>query len=399
MIKLGWIINKRWYLSSYFPFGLSSAQENYILADVDDLYLYQKIAESIKTQIISGDLKPGSRLPSIREMAIQWHCTVGTVQRAYQELSGKGLVISRSGQGTRVADQIQPAITSAAPLRKAALVHRAESYLLEMLTSGFTLYEIEDAMRQAMDRWRADNREPSPREDRAVRFAGSHDLAITWIAGNFANISPGYRLDLEFSGSLGGLIALSEGRCDFAGSHLWDSESESFNIPFIRRILPGRKIGLVNLAQRRLGLIVPPGNPAAVRGLPDLARGDIKFINRQQGSGTRVWLDHALAELNIPQHAIHGFADEATTHSAVALKIADGEANAGVGLEAAAASYGLEFIFLRHDRYDLVIPYENFQLGPIQALIDWLEQDPARVLISGLGGYDVEETGHLSWIN
>ncbi len=385
-------------MTGNFPTSLSFRPENYILACVDDSYLYQKIAESIKKQIISGDLEPGNRLPSVREMAVQWDCTPGTVQRAYQELNRQGLVISRSGQGTRVADHIQTAITASAPLRKAALVHRAESYLLEMLTSGFALHEIEDAMRQAMDRWRIENKKSAPRIDEAIRFAGSHDLVVTWIASNFANISPGYRMDLEYSGSLGGLIALSEGKCDLAGCHLWDAESESFNTPFIRRILPGRKVALVTLARRRLGLILPPGNRSAVRGLPDLTRGDIKFINRQQGSGTRVWLDHALNELNIHTRDIEGYSDEVTTHSAVALKIAEGEANAGVGLEASAASYGLDFIFLRHDRYDLVIPHENIELMPVKAMIDWLRQGTAKALITGLGGYDVEDTGQLFWI-
>jgi molybdate-binding protein/DNA-binding transcriptional regulator YhcF (GntR family) len=381
-----------------YPIGLSFPSDDYILAGVDDNYLYQKIAEAIKKKIISGELKPGNRLPSVREMAVQWDCTAGTVQRAYQELKRQGLVLSRSGQGTRVTDRIQTAIGASAPLRKAALVHRAESYLLEMLTSGFALHEIEDAMRQAMDRWRIENKESYPRVDDAIRFAGSHDLVITWIASNFANISPGYRLELAYSGSLGGLIALSEGKCDLAGCHLWDVESESFNKPFIRRILPGRRVALVTLARRRLGLFLPPGNQSAVRRLEDLTHEGVKFINRQQGSGTRVWLDHALNELNIETRDIVGYSDEVTTHSAVALKIAEGEANAGVGLEAAAASYGLDFIFLRHDRYDLVIPHENIELRPIRSMIDWLQHESAKTLISGLGGYDVEDTGQLSWI-
>lgn len=307
-------------------------------------------------------------------------------------------MVSRSGQGTRVADQIQPAITSAAPLRKAALVHRAESYLLEMLTSGFALHEIEDAMQQAMDRWRYQSRESVPREDKALRFAGSHDLVITWLASNFSTVSPGYRLDLEFSGSLGGLIALSGGRCELAGCHLWDAESESFNTPYIRRILPGRKVAVVTLAQRRLGFIVPPGNPIGVTGLTDLTRREIKFINRQQGSGTRVWLDHALNRKKIHAGDIHGYIDEVTTHSAVAMKIAEGAANLGVGLEAAADSYGLDFVFLRHDHYDLVIPHEIIILEPVKAMIDWLQLETTKALITGLGGYDVADTGKMTWI-
>lgn len=371
--------------------------EDYILAVVEDAHLYQKISESLKNQILTGKLKPGDRLPSVRAMSLQWHCTVGTVQRAYRELTKQGLIVSRSGQGTKVSDPIQPVINAEKPLRKAALVHRAETYLLEMLNAGFALQEIDDAMRQAMDRWRTETKEPIIKEKNTIRFAGSHDLVVAWIASHYTEIAPGYHLSLEFSGSLGGLIALAEGKCDLAGCHLWDAEREQFNSPFIRRILPGRHIVLVTLAQRRLGLIVPPGNPAGIKGITDLIHPQIKFINRQQGSGTRVWLDYALNHQNIPTEHIRGYSDEETTHSAVARRIAEGGANAGIGLEAAASSYGLDFVFLRNDRYDLVIPQENLHLQPISSLIDWLGTDTAKKAITNLGGYDIEGTGDLTW--
>jgi molybdate-binding protein/DNA-binding transcriptional regulator YhcF (GntR family) len=365
---------------------------------VNEAYLYQTIAESIKRQILSGILKPGDRLPSVREMANQWQCTTGTVQHAYQELARQGLVVSRSGRGTHVVDNIQGAIGSEIPLRRAALVHRAETYLLEMLSSGFSLHEIEDAMRQAMDRWRIESKEPITKEMDAIRFSGSHDLVVAWIASHFADIAPGCRLSLEFSGSLGGLIALAEGKCDLAGAHLWDAESEIFNTPFIRRIMPGRRLVLVTLAQRRLGLILPPCNPLEILDLSDLTRPGVRFINRQQGSGSRVWLDYALEKRNILPSEIQGYTDELATHSAVALKIAEGKANAGIGLEAAASSYELDFVFLRHDRYDLVIPQEKFKLQAIAATIDWLRSNAARAVINTLGGYDVEETGEMTWL-
>jgi molybdate-binding protein/DNA-binding transcriptional regulator YhcF (GntR family) len=373
-------------------------EEAYILAIVDNTFLYKKIAESVKRQILAGTLKPGDRLPSVREMATQWQCTAGTVQHAYQELTKQGLIISRSGRGTQVADSTQPMISSEIPLRKAALVHRAETYLLEMLNAGFALQEIEDAMRQAMDRWRTESKEPIVKDVNTIRFAGSHDLVVAWIASHYADIAPGFRMSLEFSGSLGGLIAMAEGKCDLAGCHLWDAESQQFNTPFIRRILPGRRFALVTLAQRRLGLILPPGNPAKVNAISDLSNPEIQFINRQQGSGTRVWLDHALNQLNIHTRNISGYSDDVTTHSAVARRIAEGKANAGVGLEAAASSYGLDFVFLRNDRYDLVIPQENIQLQPIKSLIDWLGTEAAKTVITNLGGYDTEGTGDLNWV-
>jgi putative molybdopterin biosynthesis protein len=253
-------------------------------------------------------------------------------------------------------------------------------------------------MRQAMDRWRIESKESVSKELDTIRFSGSHDLVVAWVASHFADIASGYRLTLEFSGSLGGLIALAEGKCDLAGAHLWDAESEKFNTPFIRRIMPGRRLALVTLAQRRLGLILPPSNPLGIGDLSDLTRPGVKYINRQQGSGTRVWLDHALDKRNIHPSDIQGYTDELSTHSAVAREIAEGKANAGIGLEAAASSYELDFVFLRHDRYDLIIPQENFKMQAIAAIIEWLRSDAARAVITNLGGYDIEEMGELTWV-
>lgn len=359
--------------------------------------LYLTIAEAIRQEILNGRLKPGDRLPSVREMAERWNCTVGTIQSAYRELFNQGLVISRAGQGTRVAESL-PEVHNA-PMRRARLIHRAEAFLLEVLTGGYSLEEVDEAMRQAMDRWRVVTQEPEERQDQDVlRFAGSHDLAITWLASHFPEVAPGITLDLTFAGSLGGLIALAEGTADLAGSHLWDEETGEFNLPFIRRILPGQRVALITLAHRRLGLILPPGNPAGVSGLEDLTRLGLRFVNRQAGSGTRVWLDTTLRQQGIDTGQIHGYSDEKATHSGVAQAVAEGEADAGIGLEGAALSYGLDFIFLSEDRYDLVVPEEIFESPPIKALVKWLKKAASRRLLKGLGGYDPRESGQVTWV-
>jgi putative molybdopterin biosynthesis protein len=363
---------------------------------MDESHLYKRIAETFRQEILSGRLNPGDRLPSVRQVSERWSCTIGTVQRAYQELVRQGLVTSRAGQGTRVIDR--PAVREETPLRRLTLVHRAEAFLLEVLNSGFTIDEVERAVRQAMDRWRAAEREEAPKEDQVIRFVGSHDLAVTWIASQFGDITGGYILSLNFTGSLGGLIALAEGTTDLAGSHLWDDESRSFNAPFVRRLLPGRKTALVTLAHRRLGLILPPGNPKQVQALEHLARPGIRFMNRQSGSGTRVWLDQALEKAGIPPGEINGYHDEKLTHSAVAQVVAEGQADAGIGLEASALSYGLDFVFLTDERYDLVIMEDTFAVACIQNLLDWLSTAPARRSIENLGGYDARETGHVEWV-
>ncbi len=360
-------------------------------------FLYRQIAESIRQEILHGTLRPGDRLPSVREMATRWHCTIGTVQRAYEELVDQGLVVSRPGQGTHVAAVIPAATVE--PLRRAALVQRAEAFLLEVLTAGYTETEVEQAIRLALDRWRTLSRQLAAWPEHTLHFVGSHDPAVAFITAHFADVAPGYVPHLTFAGSLGGLIALAEGEADLAGSHLWDEESDTYNAPFVRRLLPGRRVALLTLAHRRLGLIVSPLNPAGITSLADLTRPGLRFVNRQPGAGTRVWLDAHLRRLGLAPEHIAGYELEARTHSEVARTIAEGRADVGLGVEAAARAYGLDFLPLTTERYDLVIPAEIWSRPPVQALARWLTTDEASTRIKALGGYDVRQTGRVEWLN
>ena len=132
--------------------------------------LYRKIANSIRLEILEGRLKPGDQLPTIRELTEQWGCTQGTVQRAYQELAREGLVTSRSGLGTRVASM--PTSRADIPLRRTTLIHKAESYILEAVNSGFTPAEIEQAFQHAIDRFRVAEAEPVGHSESELRFLG-----------------------------------------------------------------------------------------------------------------------------------------------------------------------------------------------------------------------------------
>jgi putative molybdopterin biosynthesis protein len=318
------------------------------------------------------------------------------VQRAYQELARQGLVVSHAGQGTRVVDNLPS--HNETPLRRAALIHRAEAFLLEVLTAGYAPADVEEAVRQALERWRVVSLAASAPAGEVLHFAGSHDLAVARLASYFSEILPGYSLLLNFTGSLGGLIALVEGKADLAGCHLWDEETDTYNLPFVRRLLPGQKVALVTLAHRQIGLIVPPGNPSGITGLADLARPGLRFINRQSGSGTRVWLDAMLRRQGIQAAAILGYHDERITHSEVANAVAEGQADIGLGLEGAARPYGLGFIPLTLEQYDLVVPALQFDSPPLQALIQWIHSPAARQAISSMAGYNTDHTGELNWI-
>jgi molybdate-binding protein/DNA-binding transcriptional regulator YhcF (GntR family) len=360
-------------------------------------FLYQKIVESIRQDIFSGTLKPGSRLPAIRSMTNHWQCNTGTILRAYQELARLGLVVSNAGKGTQVVDRLPE--QSLTPMRRALLINRTEAFLLEILTSGYTPDEVEQSLQAALGRWR--NMSDSPAQDtlKTLRFIGSHDPAMALIAAHYHEVTRGITLQLSFTGSLGGLKALAENKADLAGCHLWDENTDTYNETYIRKLLPGRKFALLTLAYRRVGLILPPGNPHAINNLGDLLREDSIFVNRQPDSGTRVWLDAQLHRAGIDPARIKGFQNEKTTHSEVARAVSIGLANVGIGVETAALLFGLDFKLLTTERYDLVIPSEKWELPSIQALKNWLQTTQAKSAINNLGGYDTTDTGVVNWVS
>lgn len=364
---------------------------------MDGAPLYQQIAESVRREILHGDLRPGDQLPPVRAMAARWQCTPGTVQRAYKELARQGLVVSRPGQGTRVAEAVP--VDDTAPLRRAALVNQAEAFLLQVLAAGYAVDEVEQAVRSALDRWRVLTREQMTPPGQALRFVGSHDPAFSLIAARFGDVAPACTLQVTFAGSLGGLMALAQGEADLAGSHLWDEESDTYNAPFVQRLLPGRRVALLTLAHRRLGFITAAGNPTGIAGLEDLARGRVRFVNRQRGAGTRVWLDAQLHRLELSASQITGYGDEALTHSEVARAVAEERADVGLGVEAAARAYGLGFVLATTERYDLVVPEDTWDSPAIQALALWLHSDEAKSAIEDLGGYDTRKTGEVEWVD
>jgi molybdate-binding protein/DNA-binding transcriptional regulator YhcF (GntR family) len=363
---------------------------------MDSSHLYQQIVESIRLEILSGALKPGSRLPAIRNLTEQWQCNTGTILRAYQELARLGLVVSHVGQGTKVVDQLPEQIQT--PLRRATLFNRTESFLLEIMTAGYTPDEVEQSLRVALDRWRTFSNEPEQPTPDVLRFVGSHDPAMALIAAHYHEVTEGFTLQLSFTGSLGGLIALAEKKADLAGCHLWDENTDTYNEPFIRKLLPGQKVAMLTLAHRRVGLILQSGNPLGISALTDLAKTGIRFINRQQGSGTRVWLDAQLHRAGLAPSSITGYSDEKMTHSEVARAIEKGQADVGLGVETAALSFGLDFKLLTTERYDLVIPAEKWEQESVQALKDWLVTAQAKTAINNLGGYETSQTGTVVWV-
>ena len=173
-------------------------------------------------------------------------------------------------------------------------------------------------------------------EDKAIVAIGSHDLALEFLGRQFNQLFQGNRSIYSIPvGSLEGLVALRQGLAHIAGCHLLDIASGEYNLPYIRHFFPDRSYAW-SLSHRQQGLLLPPGNPYQLHGLEDLVRENITLINRNKGSGTRLWLDKQLETLGIDPGQIAGYEQEAHTHTQVAAAISQGKANAGIGLQAAA---------------------------------------------------------------
>ena len=236
--------------------------------------------------------------------------------------------------------------------------------------------------------------------ERTLVVVGSHDMTLDLIANLLKRCDPQINLASSNVGSLGGLLALRKSTAHLAGSHLLDTETGEYNISYINRYLSGIEICLINLVHREQGLIVAPGNPKSIKGLQDLVRDGLSFVNRQAGSGTRILLDWRLAQLGIDSAKIKGYEREEYTHMAVAVDVLSGTADVGMGIHAAAQALALDFIPVTTERYDLVIPAEHYENPLVQELLKVIAGQEFKEQVMAMGGYDVRDTGSiiLSWL-
>jgi putative molybdopterin biosynthesis protein len=231
---------------------------------------------------------------------------------------------------------------------------------------------------------------------RTIVVIGSHDLVLDLAASALRAEDPMVTLASSNVGSLGGLVAVRDGLCHLAGSHLLDPASGEYTLPYLDRVFgadAASQVGVIRLVDREQGLLVAPGNPLRIGEIADLARPGVRYVNRQRGAGTRVLLDVLLGELGIAPGAVDGYAREEPTHLAVAAAIAAGRADAGLGIMAAARAFGLDFVPVTREPYDLVVApgaVESPQLAPLWAL---LRSGRFQASVEELGGYSAKEMG------
>jgi putative molybdopterin biosynthesis protein len=228
--------------------------------------------------------------------------------------------------------------------------------------------------------------------NKIVITIGSIDTGVNQLAEHISRKHlPFLLLPVPIS-SLDGLVALRQGLCQMSTCHLIDPQSEEYNRSFIRHLFPGQEMALVQIYRREEGLMVKPGNPLGVRSLEDLARQDILFVNREPGSGVRQWLDLHLSRLGIQAEQVRGYAHIVQSHVEVARAIQEGRADTGIGIAASAREFGLDFVLLFEEPYEIVVPVNLVADQRYAPFFEVLSSGEFRAAVRNLDGYVVPQT-------
>ena len=228
---------------------------------------------------------------------------------------------------------------------------------------------------------------------RTLRMDASHGFAVAALTGCIDRDA--LPLDLRYRTSTDAVAALARRECDLAGFHIPQGRFEAQTVAWYLRWLDPNQHCLVRVAGRQQGLIVARGNPLGLRGLGDLARPEVRFVNRQAGSGTRMLLEMMLAADGPPLESINGYNSAEFTHSAVAAYIASGMADAGIGMRAAAAQFKLDFLPLVREHYYFALRIDAVDEPVMRQLLDLMRDPGYHKLVNALPGYDATGTGEL----
>jgi len=230
-------------------------------------------------------------------------------------------------------------------------------------------------------------------KSKTVRLNASHGFAVAALLNQFNQAK--LPVEVRYRHSTDAVAALSRQECDLAGFHVPLGEFEKPAIATYAKWLNKRSDCLIHLAVRSQGLFVATGNPKNIHGLADLIRSDLRFVNREAGSGTRMLLELMLAGQGIPQKKINGFENTEFTHSAVAAFIASGMADVGFGVQTASHRFGLDFIPLVRERYFFALPTASMNDPLVRAVVDIVQSPTFRAVVDDLAGYESADTGKI----
>ena len=319
------------------------------------------------SRLLESIASTGSLAAAVRACGLSYRAAWGLL-RDYERKLGTPLAVLERGRGARLAP---------AAIKLMAGQRAAE----ERLGRHLGRLAIELGGKSAR---------PAHTGDAQLAIAASHDLALAALRDTLP--AAGLKFDVAFMASLLALEQFAAGRVDLGGFHVAPTLNGGDLAPF-RRLLRARRDRLIRLVDRDQGFILPRGNPARIRGFADLTRKRLRFINRQRGSGTRLLIDRLLSSAGIDPATLVGYENEEFTHAAIAATVASGAADAGFGLRAAAAGYGLAFVPRMSEPYYLAVRAAALPTPPIARLIDLLRDQAFARIVGRLPGYRCEGAG------
>jgi len=224
---------------------------------------------------------------------------------------------------------------------------------------------------------------------------GSHDPLLDEVADLLHRQNPALFMSSSHVGSMGGIMAVRRAETHIAGIHLLDEADGRYNVSFVKKYFPKGGVRLVECVGRSQGLMLPAGNPKQIGSIRDLRAPGLRYVNRQKGSGTRILIDYLCKREGVDPAGIYGYDREEFTHTAVAAQIAAGTADAGMGIYSAAKLYGLDFLPVCVEQYDLLIPDAAWDTPVVRSLLEVLQSGAFRARLEALGGYRLDRPGRV----
>ena len=235
---------------------------------------------------------------------------------------------------------------------------------------------------------------PLPPYHGLLIICGSNDLLLDKTISLFNRQYSEHVAVFGNMGSLGGIRALRHNLCHIASSHLLQEDGKDYNFGYAGEEL-GRLPAVVNFCQREQGLLIAKGNPKKIMSVEDLGKENIRIVNRPVGTGTRLLLDGELKKKGIQGQSIDGYDIELQRHLDVGLEVLSGRADAGPGIRAVAGLLGIDFLPIRWERFDLIIPKDRFFDKGIQIFMGLFHQPAFKELVRNLQGYALDNTGEM----
>jgi excisionase family DNA binding protein len=228
-----------------------------------------------------------------------------------------------------------------------------------------------------------------------ILAAGSNDPILDILLNNIRGIDPEINIFNCSTGSTEGLKLLEKGLTDISFCHIFDPETEEYNIPFIKSYFKDQKIAVIHLFYRDIGFVTHPKHEKPVANFDEIKKRDLKIVNRQQGSGTRILLDYNLEKIGINPPDIKGYENEVSAHFEVCMEVLTEKADTGIATITAAKLFNLPFKPIRKESFDMVLPHSTFFDKTVQTFIKTLKSDDFRKRISHLGEYDFVDSGNI----